>query len=103
MNETFVLITVLVSGVAIGILFFGSLWWTVHKGVSSRLPELWFFFSPVIRVSMVLAGFYFVTGGNWLRLLLCLTGFVVARIIVMLFTRTRQDPTSRITEASHAS
>lgn len=103
MNETFVLITVLITGMAIGIFFFGSLRWTVHKNMSFSLSELWFFFHPVVRISIVLTGFYLLTDGNWLRLLLCLTGFVMARVIVTLFTIIRQDVPSETTEASDAS
>jgi F1F0 ATPase subunit 2 len=103
MNEAIGLILAVITGVMIGILFFGGLWWTVRRGVSSSLPELWFFFSPVVRISIALAGFYFVSGGNWLRLLLCLTGFVVARVIILRYTRSIPDSTSSTTEALHAS
>ena len=53
--------------------FFGGLWWTVRKGVSSRQPALWFFGSLLLRMSIALAGFYFVSGGHWERLLACLS------------------------------
>ena len=69
----------LVAGVLLGAVFFGGLWWTVRKGVSSKRPALWFFGSLLLRMSIALAGFYFVSGGHWERLLVCLLGFVVAR------------------------
>ena len=86
MNETLSLVLALVTGVLLGAMFFGGLWWTVRKGVSSKRPVLWFFGSLLIRVSIVLGGFYFVTGGHWERLLLCLLGFVIARFIVTRLT-----------------
>ena len=88
MNDTLSLVLALVMGVLLGGIFFGGLWWTVRKGVSSKQPALWFFGSLLIRMIIVLAGFYFVTGGHLERLLLCLLGFVITRFIVTRLTRT---------------
>ena len=87
MNETLTLVLAWVAGVVLGAMFFGGLWWTVRKGVSSKQPALWFFGSLLLRTSIALAGFYFVAGGHWERLLLCLLGFVMARLIVTRLTR----------------
>jgi len=86
MNETLTLALALVAGVGLGAIFFGGLWWTVRKGVSSKSPALWFLGSLLLRASIVLAGFYFVSGGHWDRLLLCLIGFVIAHFIVTRLT-----------------
>ena len=32
----------LVSGLAVGVFFFGGLWWTVRRGTDSSAPALWF-------------------------------------------------------------
>src|ERR1035437_9828967 len=82
MNEFLTLALALVAGLLLGAIFFGGLWWTVRKGVSSKQPALWFFGSLLLRMSIALAGFYFVGRGHWERLLLCLLGFVMARFIV---------------------
>jgi len=82
MNEMLSLAPALVAGVLLGAIFFGGLWWTVRKGFSSKRPALWFFGSLPLRMSIVLAGFYFVSDGRWERLLACLLGFVTARLIV---------------------
>jgi F1F0 ATPase subunit 2 len=102
MNETLSLVLALVAGVLLGAMFFGGLWWTVQKGVSSKQPALWFFGSLLLRMSIALAGFYFVSGGHWERLLLCLLGFVIARLIVTRLTRAAEKPTYLAQEASHA-
>ena len=103
MNETLTLVPDLVMGVLLGAVFFGGLWWTVRKGVSSKQPALWFFSSLLLRVSIALAGFYSVSGGHWERLLVCLLGFVMARLIV---TRLTGPPVERRNspgkEAAHA-
>ena len=69
MNEALTLVLAWVAGVVLGAIFFGGLWWTVRKGVSSKQPALWFFGSLLLRMSIALAGFYFVAGGHWERLL----------------------------------
>jgi F1F0 ATPase subunit 2 len=82
MNETLTLMLAWVVGVLLGTIFFGGLWWTIRNGVSSKQPALWFFGSLLLRMSIALAGFYFVSGGHWERLVACLIGFFMARSIV---------------------
>ena len=85
MNETLGLLLALVMGVLLGAMYFGGLWWTVQKGVSSKRPALWFFGSLLLRTSLTVAGFTFDAGGHWERLLMCLLGFIIARFIVTRF------------------
>jgi F1F0 ATPase subunit 2 len=103
MSESLTLVLAWLAGVALGTLFFGGLWWTVRKGVSSETPVLWFSGSLLLRTGTTLFGFYFVSGGHWERLLLCLLGFIMARLAITRLTRPAN--TSVITpfrEASHA-
>ena len=102
MNETWILILAGLAGAALGAMFFGGLWWTVQKTVSSQRPALWFFGSFLLRMSLTLAGFYWVAGDQWERLLACLVGFVIARLIILQRTRTAEQPTAPTTEAHHA-
>jgi F1F0 ATPase subunit 2 len=103
MNETLMLVVAGAVGLVLGAVFFGGLWWTVRKGVSSPRPALWFLGSMLLRMGIVLAGFYFVGGGQWQRLLVCLLGFVIARFLVMWLTRTRvEHSNSPAKEVSHA-
>jgi F1F0 ATPase subunit 2 len=103
MNETLPLALAWLAGGALGAIFFGGLWWTVRKGVSSPRPALWFFGSLLLRMSIVLAGFYFVSGGQWKRLVACLVGFVIARVVVTWLTRPAGKTPNRLTqEARHA-
>ncbi|RPI63491.1 MAG: ATP synthase subunit I [Planctomycetaceae bacterium] len=102
MNETMSLASALMAGVLLGALFFGGLLWTVRKGVSSKQPALWFFGSLVLRISIALAGFYFIARGHWERLLVCLLGFIIARFIVTRLTRAAKKTTYPAPEAIHA-
>ena len=103
MDEPAILVLAGGAGVLLGAVFFGGLWWTVGKGVSSRQPALWFFGSLLLRTSIALAGFYVVSGGHWERLLACLLGFVIARFIVTRLTRPPvEHHNSQAREAGHA-
>jgi len=86
MNETLKLTLVWLAGGALGAIFFGGLWWTVRRGFSSPRPALWFFGSLLLRMGIVLGGFYFLGRGNWHRLAVALLGFVIARFIVLRLT-----------------
>jgi len=102
MNEIFNLVPALAAGMLFGAMFFGGLWWTIQKGVSSTRPALWFFSSLLLRTSLTLAGFYVVSDGHWERLLICLVGFTIARPIVTRLTRSDEKPTRLTQEAGHA-
>jgi F1F0 ATPase subunit 2 len=73
----------LVAGLLLGTFFFGGLWWTVQKGVTSERPALWFLVSLLLRTGVILAGFYVVSQDHWSRFVACLVGFLIARIVVI--------------------
>src|ERR1017187_3049178 len=103
MNNVLFLALALMAGLVLGAIFFGGLWWTVRKGVLSKSPAFWFLGSMLLRMSIVLVGFYFVGRGDWERLVSCLLGFIIARIIVMRQTRTPiEHSNSPAKEAGHA-
>ena len=88
MNDTLALALALVAGMVLGAMFFGGLWWTIRRGVTSNRPALWFFSSFLFRMTLILAGFYLIARGHqWQPLVMCLVGFIVARLIVNWLTR----------------
>ena len=101
-----------VVGLLLGAIFFGGLWWTVRKGLFFRRPALLFSASLLLRMGIAIAGFYWVgreigpAAGqlsrqlSWQALLLCLLGFVLARLLVLRLSRR---PTRSATETRHAS
>ena len=103
MIELLRLASTVAAGAALGAMFYGGLWWTVRRGVSSKRAALWFSASLLLRMGAALAGFYFVAGAHWQRLLLCLLGFVIARLTL---TRLTRPPgacrPSQALEGSHA-
>jgi F1F0 ATPase subunit 2 len=89
MNEFVILPLAGAGGVLLGMIFFGGLWWTVQKGLSSERAALWFLGSLILRTSVVLVGFCLISQGDWRYLLACLVGFLAARIGVTLFLRKK--------------
>jgi len=96
MSDLLALALALFAGALLGTFFFGGLWWTVQKGIVSDRPALWFLGSLLLRTGLILAGFYFVSQGHWSRLVACLVGFLVARIIVV--TRLARAQTEEQTQ-----
>lgn len=70
-------------GLTLGLFFFGGLWWTVRRGLSSTHPALLFLASLLLRTGIALTGFYLVADGDWRRWLACLVGFVIGRLLLM--------------------
>lgn len=98
-------VLVVLAGAALGGVFYGGLWWTVRRAATFRRPGLSVLTSLLLRMGVTLGGFYLVAGGDWLRLLLCLTGFVLARVAVTWFTRLPSLPNAparAISGARHA-
>jgi F1F0 ATPase subunit 2 len=99
MRETSALILALLAGVLLGTIFFGGLWWTIRRGLSSELPALLFAGSLLLRTILTVAGFYFVSRGDWRKLLACLLGFLLARVFVTRLARTPMGTKVRVVEA----
>lgn len=95
MNDIPTLSFALFAGLVLGAIFFGGLWWTVPRGVVSKHPALWVSISLTLRMSIALSGLYFVGRDHWQRLMICLLGFMIARVIVMRVTRPNAPATSR--------
>lgn len=104
MNEVVAPALAFFAGAIIGAIFFGGLWWTVRKGVTASQPALWFLGSFVVRIGIAAAGFYFVSRGDFARLVACLFGFLAARLVVTRLTKSPapKDAKPFKEESSHA-
>ena len=90
-NDLQQLLPAAAAGLALGVIFFGGLLWTVRKVVSSSWPALWISASLILRMSTSLTGFYFVSDGDWRRLLACVVGFAAARLAVTWLSRSASE------------
>lgn len=101
MNETLMYFLAGSAGLGLGVVFYGGLWWTIRKGLSSPTPAWWFLGSFIVRMAVMVSGFLLVSNGHWQRLVACLLGFFVARIVVAWLTRpalTTQSATQQPTQ-----
>ncbi len=96
MSEAPQVILALVAGTGLGAVFFAGLWWTIIRAVASKRPAAWFFGSLLLRTLIALGGFYLVSRGDWRRLLACLVGFVLARLVVLRATRPYAENSNRL-------
>lgn len=99
MNDNTAIVIAGLTGLLLGVFFYGTLWWTVRKTLSSSQPGWWQLGSTVVRMSLTLAGFYMVgiglgssgsgalyatTGAaSWQLMLSCLVGFFIARLLLV--------------------
>jgi F1F0 ATPase subunit 2 len=72
-----------VVGIAVGLFYFGGLWVTVRRLSRSRHPGLLMLISLIVRFGVTLGAFYLVMAGRWERLLVCVAGFLVVRIVLV--------------------
>lgn len=86
MSEALLSVLPLLAGMVLGVFFYGGLWLTIRRGLHANNPALWFLFSWLLRSSLTVLGFYAVSGGDWRQLLLCLTGFLMARVLIARFS-----------------
>jgi F1F0 ATPase subunit 2 len=91
-NDWLWLVLALVLGAALGVFYFGGLWYTVLRLPDTRNPALLTFLSYLGRMAVVLAGFYLLSGGNWQRLVASLVGFLAARQAMIHRFRSELPP-----------
>lgn len=73
----------LLAGMAIGLFYFGGLWWTVRRLPQVRRPALWTLSSYLVRMTASVGAIYLVSEGRWERILILLAGFLAARFLMV--------------------
>ena len=102
MNETLKFAPAAAAGAFMGALFFGGLWWTIKRALSSPYAGLWFSASLFVRTVAALVGVYFLARGHAERLPACLAGFLIARILATRMIGDPKDMIPATTEEGHA-
>mgnify|MGYP000875655657 CR=1 FL=1 len=82
-NTLLILALMFVVGLALGAFYFVSLWQTVRRLPETQKGARLLLVSFVLRLSVVLAAFYFLLNhGHWERLAVAMIGFVAMRKIL---------------------
>lgn len=89
MNETMMIVVAGSIGLLLGLFFFGGLAWTIKIGLTAKMPGLVFAVSFAIRTMVTLAGFVLFSQGRWERIVSCLVGFVIIRMIILYNQRQK--------------
>jgi F1F0 ATPase subunit 2 len=82
------IIIALISGLLLGMFFFGGLWITVRKSLGSPYAAMWILGSSLLRTALVLIGFYYIVQEGLQPLLISIAAFIIARFIVMRTTKS---------------
>lgn len=90
-------------GVILGGSFFYTLWLTVNKGLKSSHPAFWFLGSVLARMSVAITVFYWVSDDNLFRLLMCLIGFIIGRVVMTKTLSKNKDNKVNQKELPYAS
>lgn len=93
-------VTALCGGFIPGLIFFGTLWLTVRKGLFASRPASVFLMSSLLRMAMVIASLIFIATAHPERLLLAFGGFEAAKIVSIAFGRRCDIPHSPCKEAN---
>lgn len=85
-ESTWILIS-LVTGLTLGIVFFGGLYWTIRIGLTAKYPGLIFSVSFLLRTGVTLTAILWVANGKPMRIITCLLGFVVVRLFTLIASK----------------
>ena len=93
MNDIIYLIIDFVLGMLLGSLYLLGLWETVRRLPESRHPVLWMIISIILRLSLVLGGFFYFISNKQLESFAALfVGFLLIRAIAVRYVLTRRRP-----------
>jgi F1F0 ATPase subunit 2 len=79
MNSALRITAAVLEGTALGAVFYLGLWLTVRKGLHSTHPAKLFLASLVLRIGISVAGFYYISRGDWRLLVAGMGGFLLSR------------------------
>lgn len=82
-SDLLLLLGAAAAGCGLGWFYFGGLWLTVRRLPAATMPGLLALSSLLIRLSVTLIVFLLVTQGRWERLIACLCGFLLVRMLLL--------------------
>ncbi len=83
MSDALLLGGSVLAGVALSVVMFGGLWWTLRRLPLVHRPALFAMASFWVRLGATVFGFYLVTAGDWRRGIAALLGFLIGRSMLV--------------------
>ena len=80
MNEIIAHIPVLVAGIALGVFYWGGLWWTCQRIMDGRAHPALMGLSYFVRLGVAVGAMYLLGQGSMIRLVLIVVGMLGVRI-----------------------
>lgn len=77
------MIIAFIGGIFLGIFFFGGLYLTVEKMQKVKHPAIFMILSLLLRMAILLLGFYLLMNSNYQNLLVALVGVLISRFILI--------------------
>jgi F1F0 ATPase subunit 2 len=81
--ELWQMLVALPIGAGLGLIFFGGLWLTVVRIPSNRRPHLLLAGSFLLRLAVVLAGFYLLTPLGWQAMMIAMASLLITRQVML--------------------
>ena len=81
----------LLGGALLGAFYLWALWMTTRRITTARRPALLMMASLLVRMAVLLGGFWLISDGRWERLVAALGGYLLARVVA-LWRLNRQAP-----------
>lgn len=87
----FIILFSVITGIALSIIYFGGLWYTVKYIERLRRPYLLFMFSFLARNAIVLIAFYYLMIHHWSYLITAFAAFIITRQIIITRTKNSRE------------
>jgi F1F0 ATPase subunit 2 len=94
-NTILQLVIAALGGIVLGVIYFGGLWLTINRLRDSQHLSLLLGGSFLLRMTLVMGGFYLVSDGNLGRLALCLATFLLTRFVFIRSVQTTPERSSK--------
>jgi len=82
-SDLMALALALAAGGALGVFYFGGLWFTIQRLPGAERPGLIALISFMLRTAIAIGALVLVAGESWQRLLAAMVGFFVARMVLV--------------------
>lgn len=85
------MIIAFIGGIILGFFFFYSLSCTADKSKKFKNPSLFIFVTSILRVFILLVGFYYLSQNSGYRFFAALAGLILSRIYIVYFYRNKKN------------